>query len=94
MRLLVTALILVLIAGVVTVVGALVISLGSLFEVDPAEPVAAETLILPAGEEIVSVGEGRGAVLIVTRDATGAERLRSFDRDSGALLSTTAIGRE
>ena len=94
LRHLVTALILVLILGVVIVVAALVISLGSLFEATPAEPVTADSLVLPAGEEIVSVGEGRGAVLVVTRDAAGAERLYSFDRTSGERLSGTAIERE
>lgn len=94
LRLMVTVLILVLIAGVVTVVGALVINLAALTGGALSGGVAAESLSLPPGEEIVAVGEGRGSLILVTRDAAGIERLRRFDRESGALLSATDVRRE
>lgn len=94
LRLLVTALILVLIGGVVIVAAALVINLAALTEAGPVTAISAETLVLPAGEEIVTVGEGRGTILVVTQDTAGAERMRGFDASSGTLLSTTSIERE
>jgi hypothetical protein len=56
--------------------------------------IGAERLSLPAGAEIVAVGQGAAGVLIVTRDAGGAETLRVFDPGTGAELSATAIARE
>ena len=94
LRMLVTILILVLIGGVVTVVAALVINLSALTAVEEAVPITAETLSLPPGEEIVTVGEGRGRVLVVTRDAEGAELLYGFDAASGERQSATRIERE
>ena len=94
LRMLVTILILVLIGGVVTVVAALVINLSALTGIEQAGTITAERLSLPEGEEIVTVGEGRGRVLVVTRDADGAERLHAIDVASGARQSTTRIERE
>ena len=94
LRLLVTVLILVLIGGVVTVVAALVINLSALTGTEAGPAPTAETLALPAGEEIVTVGEGRGRLLIVTRDEGGAERLHAFDAASGERVSTTRIERD
>ena len=93
LRLMVSALIFVLIAGVVTVAATLVIRLGAI-EPANAPPIAAERLRLPAGEMIVAMGQGGGRVLIATRDAEGVERLRAFDADSGAESSVTLIERD
>lgn len=93
LRLMVSALIFVLIAGVVTVAATLVIRLGAL-EPRAAPPIAAERLVLPEGEMIVAMGQGGGRVLIATRDAAGVERLRAFDAGSGAQSSVTLIERE
>ena len=91
---LVSVLILVLIGGVVTVVAALVINLSALTGTEAGPAPTAEALTLPAGEEIVTVGEGRGRVLVVTQDAEGVERLYGFDAGSGARVSETRIERE
>lgn len=92
LRLMVSALIFVLIAGVVTVAATLVIRLGALGPA--ATPIAAERLVLPAGEAITAVGQGGAQVLLTTRDAAGAERLRAFDAATGAERSVTRIERE
>lgn len=95
LRWLVTALIVVLIGGVVTVVTTLVIRLGALTgPVGPLPPVSAEALLLPEGAEVLSLGRGPGEVLVLTRDADGEERLRAFDAETGAERSVTAVRRE
>ena len=93
LRVLVSVLLLVLIGGVVTVVAALVINLAALMGTEGAA-ITAEALSLPAGEEIVTVGEGRGRLLVVTRDADGAEHLYGIDPASGERVSATRIERE
>lgn len=86
---------LVLIFGMLTIVGLLVMQLGRI-EPAPAAPgpVSAERLTLPAGEAITAIGGTNGQVLIVTEDASGQERLHSFDAESGALQATSLITRE
>ncbi|HUF55841.1 MAG TPA: DUF6476 family protein [Thermohalobaculum sp.] len=93
LRVLVSVLILVLIGGVVTVVAALVINLSALTGTERTA-ITAGALSLPSGEEIVTVGEGRGRLLVVTRDAGGAERLYGFDAASGERVSETRIERD
>ena len=51
----------------------------------------AERFSLPAGLEVIAVGQGAAGVLLVTRDATGARALRVMDPASGALISATPI---
>jgi hypothetical protein len=96
LRLLVSALMVVLIGGMLIVVGAMVIRLGALGGPQRADlgPVAAANFTLPAGAEAVALGRGPGEVLILTRDASGAETLRVFDAASGAEKSATPISRE
>ncbi len=85
----------VLIGGIVVVAVAMVLRLGALngSEKAPA-PVSAAEFTLPDGAEVVSLGRGPGEVLILTRDAAGAEMLRVFDAGSGAEKSATPIARE
>lgn len=92
----VSALIFVLIAAVLTVVATLVIKIGEIGvgSPGPAVPVTAETIAVPPGQEIVAIGEGRGSIMVVTRDASGRERILTFDRATGAPLSETAVTRE
>ncbi|MFQ5567765.1 MAG: DUF6476 family protein [Paracoccaceae bacterium] len=95
LRLLVSALIVVLIGGMVVVAIALVLRLGGLGGTDKAPaPVTAAEFALPEGAEVISLGRGPGEVLILTRDPAGAETLRVFDAGSGAETSATPITRE
>ena len=74
LRLLVSALMVVLIGGMVVVVVALVLGLGALTGPDAAPgPVSAAQFTLPEGAEVVSLGRGPGEVLILTREPSGAE---------------------
>ena len=85
----------VLIGGMVVVAVAMVLRLGALNGSDAAPgPVGAGEFTLPEGAEVISLGRGPGEVLILTRDAAGAETLRVFDAGSGAETSATPIGRE
>jgi len=98
LRLLVSALMIVLIAGMITVAGALVIRLGFGGATVPgpgpqtlAEPIAAGRLTLPEGARIRAVGRAPGEVLLVTEGADGARHLRAFDAGTGAPRSVTEI---
>lgn len=98
----VSALILVLIAGVVVIAATIVIRLGGLGSIGEgaqdaaglAAPVGADSLALPAGAEIRAIGRAGGEILIVTRGPDGTEALRAFDAATGAVRSVTAIRRE
>jgi hypothetical protein len=94
LRLLVSLLIVVLIGGMLVVVVAMVIRLGSIGAPPRLAPVTAEAIALPAGAEVVAVGQGGAGVLILTRDAGDAETLRVFDPATGAELSATPVLRE
>lgn len=85
------ALLVVLMLGIVTIAATIVIRLG--FGGDAASGVAAEGLVLPAGE-IISTGQGDGTVLFVVRGDDGAEVLYVYDAKSGAQLSETQVNRE
>jgi len=56
--------------------------------------IGAAEFALPPGAEAVSLWRLAGEVLILTRDATGAETMRVFDADTGAEISATPIFRE
>jgi hypothetical protein len=94
LRLMVNALLVVLMVGMVVVVAAMVLKLGALGSAPALAPVTAQGLTLPEGAEVVAVGQGGAGVLVVTRDAAGAETLRAFDPVSGAQVSATPIMRE
>jgi len=94
LRLLVSLLMVVLIGGMLVVVAVMVIRLGTVGSAPKLAPVTAEGLTLPAGAEVVAVGQGAGGVMFVTRDPQGAETLRVLDPASGAELSATPILRE
>jgi hypothetical protein len=94
LRLMVSALLVVLMAGMVVVVAAMVLKLGALGGAAKLAPVTAERLMLPAGAEVVAVGQGGAGILVVTRDAAGTETLRVLDPASGAQVSATPISRE
>ena len=84
----------VLIGGMLVVVAAMVIRLGTVGGAPKLAPVTAEGLTLPAGAGVVALGQGGSGLLILTRDPAGAEMLRVFDPASGAELSATPIIRE
>jgi hypothetical protein len=88
-----------LIVGVVIVVGALVLRLirpapppAAALAFDPAALTAAG-LVLPFDESVQAAGGAPGAVMLVTRDAAGVERLRVFDAASGAPTAVMRIDR-
>jgi len=87
----VMVLLVVLMVGILTIAATIVIRLG--FGGDAASGVAAEGLVLPAGE-ITSTGQGDGTVLFVVRGDDGAEKLYVFDAKSGTQLSATILRRE
>lgn len=89
LRRLVTTLTAVLIVGVITVVGLLVIRLSLL---KPSLPVLPAALSLPAGETAGAVTFGTGWVAVVTRDAAGQERIRVLSPD-GAPLGDVEIAK-
>ena len=93
LRLMVSALILVLIAAVVIVVASLVINLGALTGRGAPAPVTAESIALPEGETVTALGESRDSLLLTTRATDGTERVRAFDRRTGEPLSMTLIER-
>ena len=96
LRLLVTTLMVVLILGMMIIVGTLVFRIGFAERpggTDPG-PITAETLRLPEGAEVLSLGRANGQVLALTRDPSGAETLRVLDAASGAEVSATPIERE
>jgi len=85
----------VMIGGMVVVAVTMVLRLGGLNGSEKAlAPVSAAEFSLPAGAEVVALGRGPGEVLILTRDAAGAETLRIFDAGSGVEKSATPIRRE
>jgi len=97
LRWLVTALIVVLIIGMITVSAALVIRLGSFGAAGGGGlpgPVSAGAIRLPAGVEIGAVGRSGRDILVVTRGPGGAEHLRLFDGATGRELSATPILRD
>lgn len=82
------------ILGVLVVAATLVIRLGQ-----PLAPrfdvraVAADVVAVPPGETVVAAGAADGALILVTRDAGGAERLRLYDATDGAPVRTVEIAR-
>lgn len=94
LRLLVSLLTVVLIGGMVVIATAMVIRLASVSDAPKLAPISAEGLTLPHGAEVVAVGQGGAGVMMVTRDAAGAETLRVFDPASGAQISATPITRK
>jgi hypothetical protein len=94
LRLMVNALLVVLMVGMLVVVGAMVLKLGALGSAPKLAPITAEGLTLPEGAKVVAVGQGGSDILVITRDAAGAETLRAFDPASGAQVSATPIARE
>jgi hypothetical protein len=96
LRRLVTLLTATLIVGIVAVAAALVIRIAGPAPERPgfdAASVTAERLVLPADEAITAVGAAGGALLVATRDAAGAERLRLYDAATGAALREIAVAR-
>lgn len=89
LRRLVTTLTAVLILGVITVVGLLVIRLAALKPV--AGPVLPPEIALPAGERALAVTLGTGWVAVVTADEAGRERVRVLDARTGAERAAVAI---
>ena len=99
LRRLVTLLTATIIVGLGVVAGAMVLRLVR----DPApapiaaldlDAAAAERLSVPPGESITAAGAAPGALILVTRDGEGAERLRLYDAATGALRRVVAIERQ
>lgn len=86
LRWLVNALMLVLIAGVITVTALLVIRLAPF-----AAPGLPESLTLPPGERAEAVTLGRDWLAVVTTDAEGRQRVRVLDRATGAERGSLEI---
>jgi hypothetical protein len=87
LRRLVTALTATLIAGVIAIVGLLVIRLAPL-----SHPVELPTTVrLPAGESARAVTLGTGWIAVVTVDPGGRERIRVLDRATGAERGVAEI---
>jgi hypothetical protein len=87
LRWLVNALMLTLIAGVITVATLLVIRLAPLGQA-PSLP---DAISLPAGERAAAVTMGRDWIAVVTADEAGTERIRILDRATGAERAVTRI---
>lgn len=94
LRWLVTALLGVLIVGMIAVTLTLVIGVSGLGERTAPVPIAAERLTLPTDERVTALGRAQGEILIWTRDAAGTERLRAFADVDGTPRSVTAVVRE
>lgn len=64
--------------------------------VAPFDPttVTADSVALPAGEHVQSLGAAPGALLLLTRDPEGAERIRLIDPETGATVRTIAVSRQ
>jgi hypothetical protein len=80
LRRLVTALTATLIAGVIAIVGLLVIRLTT----PPPAPTLPAAVRLPEGESAQAVTFGGGWVAVVTIDGAGRERIRVLDGRTGA----------
>lgn len=78
LRILVTVLTGTMIAGVLTIVVLLVISMT---RTPPVEIGLPDTLTLPAGETATAFTQGRNWIGVVTLDGGGAERIHLFNRD-------------
>lgn len=89
LRWLVTGLTAVLILAVITVVALLVIRLTQTPQAVRLELPASVTL--PEGETAEAATLGRGWVLVVTRDAEGAQRARLFDAGTGVQRQVMEI---
>ena len=93
LRIMVTALTATLTVGIIVIAATLVIRI--LMEDGPrplSAPVAAE-VTAPEGETMIAVGAGPGALSLLTRDAGGVERLRTYHPETGAAIGVTLIRR-
>lgn len=96
LRWLVSALLVVLILGMITVAATLVIRLGGLGAgMDPptVPALAAPGIELPEGETIVALGSRSGLVLLLTRDGSGREMLWEIDPASGEVRARVPVSR-
>ncbi len=87
LRLLVNGLMLTLTAGFIIIVVAMLLRLNQV----PAPVALPESVTLPEGETARAVTMGGDWVALVTVDSTGQERIRVFDRTSGAERGEVAI---
>lgn len=58
-----------------------------------AAAIAAESVVVPAGEAVTAAGAAPGVLILITRDADGAERLRFYDARTGRESRVVAITR-
>jgi hypothetical protein len=87
LRWLVSALMLTLIAGVITITALLVIRLGP-WGIAPPLP---EMVTVPEGERVEAVTMGRDWIALVTRDGAGLERIRLLDRSTGVERASIPV---
>ncbi len=87
LRRLVTTLMITLIAGFILIVVTLVLRLTA----TPPPLVLPEEIPLPAGESAAAVTFGDGWIALVTRDASGTERIRILDRVTGDPIAEVPI---
>ena len=91
LRVMVMVMMFVLMAGIVTIAGTIVIRLG--FGGGPSSVPATEFSV-PKGK-IVGLGRGEGTVMMVIEDKDGVERLHVFDAAAGGkALSVTELKRK
>ena len=90
MRLLVTALMVVMIAGFIVLVTVIVMRFPRPAAVPAPVPPLPEAITLPAGAEARAVTFGAGWVAVVTAD----QRILVFDAPAGTLRREVAIGGE
>lgn len=89
-----TALTVALILGVTLIAGAVVYRVAGAGEsgFDP-RAIDAGRIVLPEDETVIAAGAAGAALIVATRDAQGAERLRLFSTRDGAALKTVEIAR-
>ncbi len=94
LRRLVTLLTTTAIIGVAVVAGTLVLRLSQpLTPPLSLDAISAERIAAPPGETVTAAGAAPGALILVTRDAEGVERMRLYDAATGALSRTVTIER-
>ena len=55
--------------------------------------VSADAITLPVGEGVIAVGATEEALSFMTKDASGVERLRVFDPETGAQTGVLEVKR-
>ncbi|MGF1446399.1 MAG: DUF6476 family protein [Pikeienuella sp.] len=95
LRWLVSALLAVLIVGMISVSAAVVIGIGRIGgDAEKEGQIAADEIALPQGYQVTALGRGGGDVLILAEGPDGVERLFAYSAETGVLRSVTLVRRE